>query len=86
MFQGFKDMVVNAFDKTSTSIEGIHKSLAGLPLDVMAKFGAFENTANSIKDIQEESISKVYEMTRNVNQQLGDFADTLLSKNGEEES
>ena len=84
MFQGLKDMVVNAFDKSSTSIEGIHKSLAGLPLDIMAKFGAFENTANSIKDIQEESIGKVYDMTRSMNQQIGELADTILPKKEEE--
>ncbi len=80
MFQDLKNIVVNSFDKASTSVEGIHKSLASLPLDIMAKLGAFEDTANSIKKIQEDSISKVYAMTRNANQQIGEYADNIIEK------
>jgi hypothetical protein len=65
-------------DRTATSIEGIHKSIAAIPLDVMRQSGLFEQTANDVSDLQDRSISAVYQTVRDVNRRVLGLASELL--------
>lgn len=80
MFQALKDVVVDSIDKGTSSIEDLTKSIASLPYDALAKIGPFADTANGLKEVQENSIGKVCAMTRSMNQQISGYADNLIEK------
>jgi hypothetical protein len=65
-------------DETATAIEGIHKSIAELPLDVLGRIGALTRSADDIRDLQDRSITAVYDVVRDVNQRvMGVVSDVL---------
>jgi len=62
--------VHDAIDTVATTVEGIHRSIADLPLDVLAGFGPFSETFESVKAVQAQSIGVVYELVRDVNDRV----------------
>ena len=72
------DWVQETIDRTTTSIEEIHKSIAEIPLDVMRHSGFFEQTAEGVRDLQERSIGAVYDVVRDVNRRVVGVASDLL--------
>lgn len=65
-------------DETATAIEGVHKSIAQLPLDVIGRIGVFNRFADDIRDLQDRSITAVYDVVRDVNQRvMGVLSDVL---------
>ena len=72
--------VQDAIDKGATSIEEVHKSIANMPLDLLAKIGPLEDVVKGGKAFQEQTIGSVYENIRLMNQKVGDIASQLLSK------
>jgi hypothetical protein len=62
--------VHDAIDTVTTAVEGIHRSIADLPLDVLAGFGPFSETFESVKAVQAQSIGVVYELVRDVNDRV----------------
>lgn len=73
-------MVREAIDKGATNVEEVHKALAKMPLDFLAKIGPLENLANQGKALQDQSIGSVYESIRLVNQKAGELASQMLGK------
>jgi len=80
MIKAIKDLVVEAIDKGSNTAEDFTKSIAGLPFETLAKIGPFADSINGLKGLQEQSTDKVYDMIRNMNQQVGDYAENFLEK------
>ena len=78
-----KDFVQNAIDKGANSVEEIHKKIAGLPLDFIAKIGPLHEQAEQAKELQENTIGSIYETIRLVNEKGGKYAEELLSKSPE---
>ena len=64
------DWILETVDRTATSIEEIHKSIARIPLDVMRDSGLFEKTAEDVSDLQERSIGAVYDVVRDTNRRV----------------
>ena len=75
-----KDFVQNAIDKGATSVEDVHKKIAGLPLDFIAKFGILHDQAEQVKELQENTIGSIYDTIRMVNEKSGEYAEELLLK------
>ena len=80
MLIGLRDLVINAVEKGSTPIEGIHKSIANLPFQALSKIGPLEAPATGLGEAMEESIGKAYDMTRNMFTQFGEITDNCLDK------
>ena len=72
------EWIQETVDRTATSIEEIHKSIAEIPLDVMRSTGHFEQTAADIGDVQERSIGALYDVVRDVNRRVVGLAADLL--------
>lgn len=79
-----KDFVQNAIDKGASSVEDVHKKIAGLPLDYIAKIGPLHEQAEQVKAFQDSTIGSIYEAIRLVNEKGGEYAEELLSKEKEE--
>ncbi len=81
--KNLKDFVQNAIDKGANSVEDIHKKIAGLPLDFIAKIEPLHEQAEQVKELQENTIGSIYETIRLVNEKGGQYAEELLSKRPE---
>ena len=80
MIKGLKDLVKEAIDKGATSTEEIHKSISNLPFEILTKIAPFSDAIENMKEIQRNTIGKVYDMIRTVNEQVGEIADNILKK------
>ena len=65
-------------DRGVTGVEGIHRSIAELPLEVMERNGLLAKTAADVREIQDRSIGAVYDVIRDVNRRIGELASELL--------
>jgi hypothetical protein len=66
--------------RTATSIEAIHKSIAEIPLDLLRQSGVFEQTADDVSDLQDRSISAIYDTVRDVNRRFSGLASDFLQQ------
>ena len=75
----FKDLVVESIDKGTTSIEEIQKSVVKFPFEMLEKVD-ISSRVTDVKERQEETTSKIYDMIRTVNQQFGEIVGSFLKK------
>jgi len=75
-----KNKIKQFIDDGATNLEQIHKKIAELPLDYLAKFGPFEEQAKKIKQVADETIGSVYDYIRKLNQKIDEIATELLAK------
>ena len=76
------EQIQAAVDLGVTHIEGIHRAIAELPLDLMKRNGLFDQTAAQVRKLQDRSIGAVYDLVRDVNRRIGELASDLLSPRG----
>lgn len=72
------ELIENAVNKGATTVEEIHREIAGLPLTVLERLGLFERTAGDVRSLQDASIGAVYDVIRNVNHEVTKLAGELL--------
>ncbi len=72
--------VQDAIDKGATSIEEVHKAIANMPLELLAKIGPLEEAVKGGQAFQEQTIGSVYENIRLMNHKVGEIAGQLLGK------
>ena len=72
------DWLGEVVDRTVTSVEEIHRSIAEIPLDLMRQSGFFEQTAEDMSDLHERSIGVVYDLVRDINRQVTSLVSDLL--------
>ena len=72
------DLVRREVEAGATSVEEVHKSIARMPLDVLAKLDVFEKTMKDVRRIQETSIGAVYDLIRKVNDEAAKLAKEML--------
>ncbi len=73
-----KDFVENAIDKGACSVEEVHKKIADMPFDFIAKIGPLQESAEQAKALQDNTIGSIYEAIRFVNKKAGEYAEELL--------
>ena len=71
-------LVQKEIDEGATTVEEVHKAIAGLPLDVLERLGVFHETVKDVRKIQETSIGAIYDVIRKVNHEVGSYAKDLL--------
>lgn len=88
---GLADLVREAVDDGANSVEEIHRAIADLPLEVLARLDIFRETVRDVRRVQDTSIGALYDVIRRVNEEvtrlaheLGDVASKGLSHAGEE--
>lgn len=72
------ELIEDAVDQGATTVEEIHREIAGLPLTVLERVGLFERTAGDVRSLQEASIGAVYDVIRDVNHQMAKLTVDLL--------
>jgi hypothetical protein len=72
------DLVEQAVDDGATTVEEIHRRIANLPLDVLARLDVFEKTVKDVRRVQDASIGAIYDVIRRVNAEVAKLADEIL--------
>jgi methyl-accepting chemotaxis protein len=72
--------IQETIDRTTTSIESIHKSIAEVPLDLLRQSGLFEQTTEDVSDLQDRSLTAIYDTVRDVNRRFAGLASELLQQ------
>lgn len=75
-----KKMVKDAIDNGATTVEQVHKSIAGMPFKYIEKIGPLEGSSKNIQEFQDKTIGNVYDFIRKMNQKVDDIASELLDK------
>ena len=72
--------VQDAIDKGATTVEDIHKSIADLPLRILEESELLKEPAKEVRRVQDHTIGAIYDLIREINQQVGTLASTLLDE------
>lgn len=72
--------VQDAIDKGARSVEQVHKQIANMPLDFLARIAQLEGPANQAKEFQTRTIGSIYDTIASINSKAGEIARDLLAK------
>jgi hypothetical protein len=75
-------LIQEAIDKGATTVEEIHKSVADLPLKMLEERELLRGPAKEVRRVQDRTIGAVYDLIREINEQVGNLASDLLNKAG----
>jgi hypothetical protein len=73
-------LIQDAIDRGATTVEDIHKSIADLPLKMLEESKLLREPAREVRRVQDRTIGAVYNLIREVNQQVGSLASGLLAE------
>lgn len=77
--EAIKDLIQEAVDKGATTVEQIHRVIAGMPLDALAKRGLLRaKDADDLKQANEATIGVVYDAIRRINREVGELASSVF--------
>ena len=72
--------IADAIEKGATTVEGVHKSVAQLPLKVLEESDLLRGSAKEVRRIQDHTIGVIYDLIRYINGQVGTLATELLDQ------
>ncbi len=78
--QGIIDLVEDAIENGANSIEEVHMSIAEKPFELLKNIAPLEQAADSILNIQEQTIGNVYQTIRRINEEAANVARDMLAK------
>lgn len=73
------DLIQDAVDKGATTVEEVHKSIADLPLKILENVEILKKPVKEVRRVQDRSIGAVYDLIRNINEQVGKVAGDVLT-------
>ncbi|MFQ5352387.1 MAG: hypothetical protein ACE5EO_09615 [Candidatus Krumholzibacteriia bacterium] len=76
--EGLRELVHDAIDETTTTVQVIHQAIANAPLDVLQRTAAFEQPARELRETQVMLMSAVYDTLREINRDVRRLGDELL--------
>ena len=72
-------VIEETVDRVATTAEGVHKSIADLPLKILEQSDILRPSAKEIRRVVDRSIGALYDVIRDVNQKVGTLASDLLA-------
>jgi hypothetical protein len=73
-------LIQDAIDKGSTTVEEVHKSIAELPMKMLEKSDFLRGPAKEVRRVQDHAIGAIYDLIRDINQEVGTLASDLLAE------
>ncbi len=73
-------LIEEAIAKGATTAEDIHKAIADKPLKMLLKIDSLSGPAKKMKRIQDESIGAIYDLIREINEQVAKYATQMLAQ------
>ncbi|MEM7184547.1 MAG: hypothetical protein AAF518_26860 [Spirochaetota bacterium] len=75
-----QEIVQDSIEKGATSVEQVHRQIANMPLDMLAKVEQLEGPVSQARDFNDRTIGSMYELIHNINNKAGEMAKELLEK------
>ena len=72
--------IEEAIEKGATTVEDVHRSIAGLPLRILEESELLRGPAKEVRRVQDHTIGAVYDLIRHINEQVGTLAAELLDQ------
>jgi hypothetical protein len=72
-------LIQEAIDKGATTVEEIHKSIVDLPLKILEESDLLRGPSKEARRVQDHTIGAIYDVIRDVNEQVGTLASDLLA-------
>jgi histone H3/H4 len=72
--------IEDAVDEGATTAEEIHKSIAELPLKILAESDVLRKPVKEVRRVQERAIGAVYDLIRKINHEVGSVASDVLAQ------
>ena len=72
-------LIEEVIAKGATSAEEIHKAIADMPLKMLRKIDVLSEPAKKMKRVQDESIGAIYDLIREINEQVAKYATQMLA-------
>jgi hypothetical protein len=69
--EAVKDLVEEAVDQGTTTVEHVHQAILDLPFTVLERSGLLGDTASSVRETGQRAIGGVYDAVRIVNREIG---------------
>jgi len=60
----------DTIDDVTTTVEGVHRSIASVPFEILDGVPALQGTLDEIRTVQERSIGVAYDLVRKVNDRV----------------
>ncbi len=73
-----RELIHDAVDSTTTTVQNIHRTIANAPFDALAKADALERSARDLRETQDTVVSAVYDTVRKINRKTQQLGDDLL--------
>ena len=73
-------LVQDSIDRGATTVEEIHKAIADLPLKILEESEILKAPAKEVRRVQDHTIGAVYDVIRDINEQVGTLASKLLEE------
>ena len=73
-------LVEEAIDQGASTVGEIHQAVAAAPLELLGNIQLLQGVADQAQDLTQRSIGAVYDTIRQVNEQVGVLAETLLAR------
>jgi len=73
-------LIQESIDKGATTVEEIHKSIVDLPLKILEESDLLRGPSKKARRVQDHTIGAIYDVIREINQQVGTLASELLTK------
>lgn len=78
--KSLKDAVQSAIDSGATTVQQVHERIAAMPFDQLEKIAMLEGVVNKARGLSDQSIGRVYDTLRLINERIGDLADAALKR------
>lgn len=74
------DLIQEAVDEGASTVEEIHKAIADLPLKILEEVEFLKKSVKEVRRIQDRSIGAVYNLIRDINEQIRKLAAQILKR------
>ncbi len=75
--KGVRELIHDAIDSTTTTVQNIHQAIANAPFDALAEADGLEWLAQDLRETQDTVVSAVYDTVRKINRQIQQVGDDL---------
>jgi hypothetical protein len=78
--QSLAELVEETVDKSATTIEEIHKSIADLPLKLLEESELLRKPAREVRRLQDRAIGAIYDVVRDANRRVAKLVSDLIER------
>ena len=77
---GIVDFIQNTVEKGASAVEGVHRSLAAKPFEVVRMVKPLDEMVGSVQKVQDQCIGGFYDLARALTHSVGETAKVIATR------